>query len=79
MLLQPVSESPTQYPVMAPRGSLNAPGLPLPGYLALPLYDDVHAAAGHGAINSEEPAENLMIFREDWIRHDLRASRRIYF
>ena len=48
--------------------------LAAPGYIALPLYDSVRAAAGHGAVNTEEQAEDALIFKEDWIRHELGAN-----
>lgn len=43
------------------------------GYIALPLYNDVRAAAGNGAINGTEHADDALMFKEDWIRLELGA------
>lgn len=45
-----------------------------PGYVALPLYNDVRAAAGHGAVNGHEQADDALMFKEDWIRYELGAK-----
>lgn len=47
---------------------------PVPGYVAIPLFNDVRAAAGAGAINGclEKPDDALM-FKADWIRFELGA------
>ena len=47
---------------------------PYPGYIALPLYNDVRAAAGHGAVNGHEQADDALMFKEDWIRYELGAK-----
>lgn len=47
---------------------------PYPGYVALPLYNDVRAAAGHGAVNGHEQADDALMFKEDWIRYELGAK-----
>lgn len=44
------------------------------GYVALPLYNDVRAAAGHGAVNGHEQADDALMFKEDWIRYELGAK-----
>lgn len=48
--------------------------LAMPGYVAIPLFNDVRAAAGHGALNGtlEKPDDALM-FKEDWVRFELGA------
>lgn len=47
---------------------------PTPGYVAIPLFNDVRAAAGAGALNGllEKPDDALM-FKADWIRFELGA------
>lgn len=47
---------------------------PRAGYIALPLYNDVRAAAGHGAVNGHEQADDALMFKEDWIRYELGAK-----
>lgn len=47
-------------------------GAPREGYVHLPLYD-VRAAAGGGRSVDEERVVNVLAFREDWIRSELRA------
>lgn len=46
---------------------------PATGYVALPLYNDVRAAAGHGAVVGHEHADDALMFKEDWIRFELGA------
>nr|DAI35609.1 MAG TPA: Repressor protein CI [Caudoviricetes sp.] len=43
-------------------------------YIALPLHNNVRAAAGHGAIVGNEEADDSLMFREDWIYRDLRMQ-----
>lgn len=43
------------------------------GYVAIPLYSEVRAAAGYGAVNGRELADDALMFKEDWIRHELGA------
>lgn len=43
------------------------------GYVAIPLYSEIRAAAGHGAVNGRELADDALMFKEDWIRHELGA------
>ena len=43
-----------------------------PGYVYLPLYD-VRAAAGHGKFVESEQLVDVLAFKEDWIRQELRA------
>ena len=43
-------------------------------YIALPLHNDIRAAAGHGAVVGREEADDSLMFREDWIRQDLRMN-----
>lgn len=43
------------------------------GYVAVPLYNGVRAAAGGGAVIEHEAADDALIFKEDWIRFELGA------
>lgn len=43
------------------------------GYVAIPLYSEIRAAAGHGVVNGREVADDALMFKEDWIRHELGA------
>ncbi len=43
------------------------------GYVAIPLYDDISAAAGCGAIVGTEQASTALMFREDWVHTELNA------
>lgn len=43
------------------------------GYVALPLYNDVRASAGPGAVNGVEQADDALMFKEDWIKFELGA------
>lgn len=45
---------------------------PHAGYVHLPLYD-VHASAGNGTLNNLEQAVDVLAFKEDWVRRELRA------
>lgn len=48
---------------------------PEDGYVAIPLYDDVFAAAGHGSVvNVEQHASTALMFREDWVKTELDAK-----
>jgi phage repressor protein C with HTH and peptisase S24 domain len=65
--------------VNAPLGNIRA-GLeprPMPsaeGYVAIPLFNDVRAAAGTGALNGHlEKADDALMFKEDWVRFELGA------
>ena len=55
---------------------MGAPGhqaeQPRAGYVYLPLYD-VSASAGGGQIADEENVVDVLAFKEDWIRRELRA------
>lgn len=43
-------------------------------YVAVPIYDDIRAAAGAGAHNGQvELADDAMMFKDDWIRLELGA------
>jgi len=44
-----------------------------PGYVAVPLYNGVRAAAGSGAVVEHEAPDDALIFKEDWIRFELGA------
>ncbi len=45
---------------------------PIPsGYVAVPLYNGVRAAAGHGAVVEHEAPDDALMFKEDWIRFEL--------
>lgn len=49
-------------------------GEPQPGYIAIPLFNDVRAAAGHGALNGHlEKPDDALMFKADWIRFELGA------
>lgn len=43
------------------------------GYVAIPLYNDVRASAGYGAVNGIERADDALMFKEDWIKFELGA------
>ena len=43
-------------------------------YIALPLHNNVRAAAGHGSVVGNEEADDSLMFREDWIYRDLRMQ-----
>jgi len=43
------------------------------GYVAVPLYNDVRAAAGAGAVVTHERSDDALIFQEEWIRFELGA------
>lgn len=47
---------------------------PIAGYVAVPLYNDVRAAAGHGALVEHENADDALMFKEDWLRFELGAK-----
>jgi len=46
---------------------------PAAGYVQIPLYD-VRAGAGRGKFVETEHVIDALAFKEDWIRHELRAS-----
>jgi phage repressor protein C with HTH and peptisase S24 domain len=43
------------------------------GYVAIPLFNDIRAAAGYGAISTQENADDALMFKEEWIRGELGA------
>jgi phage repressor protein C with HTH and peptisase S24 domain len=43
-------------------------------YVAIPLYNGVHAAAGAGAVVEHERPDDMLMFKESWVRHELGAS-----
>ena len=43
------------------------------GYVAIPLYNGVRAAAGAGAVASHERSDDALMFQEEWIRFELGA------
>ncbi len=43
------------------------------GYVAIPLYDDISAAAGCGSVVGTEQASTALMFREDWVHTELNA------
>lgn len=43
------------------------------GYVAIPLFNNIRAAAGHGAVVGHEAADDALMFKEDWIRFELGA------
>lgn len=46
---------------------------PTAGYVYIPLYD-VRAAAGSGSLVEDEHVVDVLAFKEDWIRQELRAA-----
>jgi phage repressor protein C with HTH and peptisase S24 domain len=46
---------------------------PLADYVAIPLYNGVKAAAGPGAIIEHEHPDDMLMFKESWVRHELGA------
>lgn len=58
------------------RGTEPAPysvGKPQPGYALIPLYE-VAASAGGGRVVNGEEVVDVLAFKEDWIRRELRTS-----
>lgn len=52
--------------------TLTADGIPA-GYVALPLYNDIRAAAGHGAVVDQEHPDDALIFNALWLRVEIGA------
>lgn len=46
---------------------------PIADYVAIPLYNGIHAAAGAGAIVEYERPDDMLMFKESWVRHELGA------
>lgn len=46
---------------------------PLAGYVAIPLYNGVRAAAGGGALVEHETPDDALVFKEQWVRIELGA------
>jgi phage repressor protein C with HTH and peptisase S24 domain len=46
---------------------------PRAGYVAIPLYNGVRAAAGAGAIVAHEVSDDALMFQEEWVRFELGA------
>lgn len=44
------------------------------GYVAIALYNDVRAAAGAGAVVEKEVPDDVLVFKEDWVRFELGAK-----
>lgn len=44
------------------------------GYVAIALYNDVRAAAGAGAVVESEVPDDVLVFKEDWVRFELGAK-----
>ncbi len=42
-------------------------------YVAIPLYSEIRAAAGYGVVNGHAMADDALMFKEEWIRHELGA------
>ena len=42
-------------------------------YVSLPLYNNIHAAAGHGAVIDHEVPDDALMFQASWIRAELGA------
>lgn len=43
-------------------------------YVAIPLYNGVRAAAGAGSIVEHEQPDDMLMFKEDWVRVELGVS-----
>ncbi len=65
--------APSQAPSMFKAAEPTADAAGMAGYVAIPLYSEVRAAAGHGAVNERERADDFLMFKEAWIRHELGA------
>lgn len=70
MLIQAASERPYGHHEATVLGCVPGDGR----YVALPLYNDIHAAAGHGAVVDHERPDDALMFKEAWIRLELGAS-----
>lgn len=46
---------------------------PIAGYVAIPLYNGVRAAAGDGALVEHETPDDALVFKEQWVRIELGA------
>ncbi|MFZ2269085.1 MAG: helix-turn-helix transcriptional regulator [Azonexus sp.] len=44
------------------------------GFVAVALYNDVRAAAGHGSLVGNEAPDDALMFKEDWLRFELGAK-----
>lgn len=44
------------------------------GYVSVPLYNDIRAAAGHGSVVEHEVPDDALMFKEEWIRFELGAN-----
>lgn len=61
-------------PQDAPGPHANRLEQPSAGYVYLPLYEQSAGAANSGRLVSAEHPVTALAFREDWIRHELRAA-----
>lgn len=59
-------------PASSDSTALEAP-MPSSGYVAIPLYNEIRAAAGVGALNHTEVADDALMFKEDWVHYELGA------
>lgn len=44
------------------------------GFVSIPVYEEIEASAGHGALPPDIHAVQVLKFSEEWIRHELRAA-----
>lgn len=71
-----VGESAQAAPDKAKRAPVPAPHRveqPLSGYVVIPLYNGVRAAAGGGALVEHETPDDALVFKEQWVRIELGA------
>ena len=71
-----VGDLPPPSPAQEKRTPVPAPhrvDQPLAGYVAIPLYNGVRAAAGGGAIVEHETPDDALVFKEEWVRIELGA------
>lgn len=71
-----VGEYPLPEPTKAKRLAESPPHRveqPLAGYVVIPLYNGVRAAAGGGALVEHETPDDALVFKEQWVRIELGA------
>ncbi|MDR2220678.1 MAG: hypothetical protein LBE24_08895 [Methylobacillus sp.] len=55
-------------------GVQNQVAQPPAGYISIPLYSGVRAAAGNGAVIEHEVPDDALVFKDEWIRHEIGAQ-----
>lgn len=73
-MLQSSADSSMQSSAITSSDPLSTRDISSPGYLAIPFHDDVRASAGYGVVNTSEQTSSVLMFREDWIRHEIGVS-----